>query len=142
VGRDPRLRVQPGRRVGHRLVGFAVAPGALVAPVASSLGDRYRRSGLLLGYATQAITILATAVAMLADLPLVVYAIATVAMASFTVSRPAHHSLLPRLATTPEELMAANSMSSLAEGLGVTLGAATVAVLLAFSGLPRVRGDG
>jgi MFS family permease len=118
------------------LVGLVLLlPGGLVAPVAASLGDRFRRERLLLlGYVTQAITILATAVAMFVDLPMVVYGIGTIAMASFTVSRPAHHSLLPRLATTPEELMAANSLSSLAEGLGVTIGAAAVAVLLAFSG--------
>jgi len=110
-------------------------PGAVFAPIAAALGDRYRRERvLLLGYVAQAVTVGATAIAMFADLTALVYGIAVFAMAAFTVTRPAHHSLLPRLARTPEELMAANSVSSLAEGLGVTVGAALVAALLAVSG--------
>src|SRR5512135_987177 len=47
-----------------------LVPAALVAPLGSVLGDRMRRSrALALGYAVQAVTLLATALALLADLP-------------------------------------------------------------------------
>jgi hypothetical protein len=52
-------------------------------------------------------------------------------MATYTTGRPGHHSLLPNLARSPDELAAANSVSSLAEGVGGTAGTASVSVLLA-----------
>jgi hypothetical protein len=110
-----------------------LAPAAVVAPVAAAFGDRRRRDRVVaFGYASQAVATGATGAAMLADAPaLVVYAIATVAMATYTTGRPGHHSLLPNLARSPDELAAANSVSSLAEGVGGTAGTASVSVLLA-----------
>ncbi|MEX0755666.1 MAG: MFS transporter [Actinomycetota bacterium] len=115
------------------LVGLLLlVPAGIVAPVAAALGDRYRRERvLLIGYAAQTVAVIATAVAMLTDLSaVVVYGLAIVAMASMTTARPGHHSLIPNLARTPDEMTAGNSVSSLAEGLGATLGTAAAAGLL------------
>jgi Cyclic nucleotide-binding domain/Major Facilitator Superfamily len=110
-----------------------LTPAAVFAPVAAGFGDRRRRDRVVaFGYTSQAVTTGATGAAMLADAPaLVVYAIATVAMATYTTGRPGHHSLLPNLARSPDELAAANSVSSLAEGVGGTAGTACISVLLA-----------
>ncbi len=112
-----------------------LVPAAIVAPVAAALGDRYRRERVVaFGYAAQAATTAATAAAMLAGLSAVlVYAVATVAMATYTTGRPGQHSLLPRLARSPDELTAGNAVSSLAEGVGGTLGTIVVTILLATS---------
>lgn len=116
------------------VVGFVLLlPAAVVAPVAAALGDRYRRERVAAyGYLAQAVGTGLTAGAMLADLPeIAVYGVATVAMATFTTGRPSHHSLLPGLARSPDELTAGNAVSSLAEGIGGTLGTLSVTGLLA-----------
>jgi predicted MFS family arabinose efflux permease len=111
-------------------------PAGVVAPVASTLGDRFRREALVrFGYAAQALAIAVTGVAMLLDAPdVVVYGLAAVGMATLTTGRPGHHSLLPDLARTPQELTAGNAVSALAEGVGGSLGTVVVAVLLAAAG--------
>ena len=118
------------------LVGLVLlVPAAVVAPVAGALGDRLRRERVAAwGYAGQAVCTGAVAVAMLADAPdAVVYTMAAVAMAVFTTGRPGHHSLLPSVSRSPEELAAGNSVSALAEGVGGALGTVAVTVLLAVS---------
>lgn len=116
------------------LVGMLLlVPAGLVAPIAASLGDRVRRERLVtFGYLAQAITVGLTAIAMIADAPdAVVYGVAMVSMATFTTGRPGHHSLLPSLARSPDELTAGNAVSSLAEGLGGTAGTVVVTFVLA-----------
>ncbi len=123
------------------VVGFLLLlPAGVLAPVAAALGDRYRRERLVtFGYATQAGVVGATAVAMVLELAApAVYAMAAVSMASLTTGRPGHHSLLPSLARTPEELTAANSVSSLAEGIGGSVGTLVVAALLSTAGVGSV----
>ena len=112
-----------------------LVPAAVAAPVAAALGDRYRRERVVaFGYSAQSISTGLTAIAMLVELePVVVYAFATAAMMTYTTGRPGHHSLLPRLARSPDELTAGNAVSSLAEGVGGTLGTVAVTVLLAIS---------
>jgi MFS family permease len=111
-------------------------PAGLLAPVVAALGDRMRRDRVLrAGYAVQAVATAAVAVAMASGLPAgAVYAIATVTALTFTTGRPNHHALLPWLADTPEELAAGNSISSLGEGLGATLGSVASGVILAVAG--------
>lgn len=119
------------------LVGLMLTlPAGIVAPMAAALGDRYRRERLLfVGYLTQAVATGATAVAMLLDAPPgVVYGLALVAIVALTTSRPGHHSLVPTLARTPDEVTAGNSVSSLGEGLGGTIGTASVTLILAVAG--------
>jgi MFS family permease len=106
-------------------------PAGVLAPVAASLGDRYRRERVVrFGYLAQAATTGVTAVALLADAPkAVVYALAAVAAVTYTMGRPNHHALMPSLADTPEEVAAANSVSSLTEGIGATIGGIVAASL-------------
>ncbi len=99
-------------------------PSAVVAPFAASLADRYPRERVLLaGYVVQAVAYAITAAGMLSGAPpVLVYLAAAVQSAATTLTRPAQGSLLPRLARTPEELTAANSVSGTIEGAGVLLG--------------------
>jgi MFS family permease len=98
-------------------------PAAVVAPLGSVLGDRMRRDrALALGYVLQSITAAMCAIALWVAPALVVYAFAILSSCSITLTRPVHYSLLPPLCSTPEELTAANSLSSTAEGLGIFAG--------------------
>jgi Cyclic nucleotide-binding domain/Major Facilitator Superfamily len=119
------------------LVGFLLLlPAGVIAPIAAALGDRGRRERVLgYGYLAQATATGLTGAAIVLDAPDgIVYAAAVVAMATMTTARPAHHSLMPSLAATPDEVTAANSVSSMGDGLGGTLGTVSVTLLLAVSG--------
>jgi hypothetical protein len=119
------------------LVGFLLLlPAGVIAPIAAALGDRGRRERVLgYGYLAQASATGLTGAAIVLDAPDgIVYAAAVVAMATMTTARPAHHSLMPSLAATPDEVTAANSVSSMGDGLGGTLGTVSVTLLLAVSG--------
>ncbi|CAN5694952.1 hypothetical protein BH18ACT11_BH18ACT11_16910 [soil metagenome] len=111
-------------------------PAMIFAPVASLLGDRYRREKVLLaGYLVQALAMGATAVALVLEAPLlVVYALAALTATTVTLTRPAQGSLLPSLARTPEELTAANAVSGWIESLSLFGGPIVAGVLLAVSG--------
>lgn len=111
-------------------------PSAVVAPFAASLADRYPRERVLLaGYVVQAVAYAVTAAGMLSGAPpVLVYVAAAVQSAGTTFTRPAQGSLLPRLARTPEELTAANSVSGTIEGVGVLLGPLAATALLVVAG--------
>lgn len=113
-----------------------LVPAALVAPVASVAGDRFRRERVLLGgYLAQAVTMAATAAALLAEAPVpLVYGLAALAATSITVTRPAQSALLPSLARTPDELTSANVASGWTESVSVLAGPAVAALLLGLSG--------
>jgi MFS family permease len=119
-----------------------LVPAALVAPLASIAGDRYRRERVLLGgYLAQAASMAATAVALLAGAPVpLVYGLAALAATSITITRPAQYALLPSLARTPDELTAANVASSWTESVSVLAGPALAALLLEVSGPGAVFG--
>jgi hypothetical protein len=110
-----------------------LVPAGIVAPIAASLGDRVRRERLVtFGYVAQAATVGLTAAAMVGGAPAaVVYGVVMVSGTTFTTGRPGHHSLLPALARSPDELTAGNSVSSLVEGAGGTIGTIAVTALLA-----------
>lgn len=123
------------------LVGFLLLlPAGVIAPIAAALGDRRRRERVLgYGYLVQAISTGFTGGAMMLGAgDAVVYMGAVVAMCAMTTSRPAQHSLTPSLAATPDEVAAANSVSSMCDGLGGTLGTLATTVLLAVAGTGEV----
>ncbi|MGH2816165.1 MAG: ATP-binding protein, partial [Actinomycetota bacterium] len=113
-----------------------LVPAALVAPLAAIAGDRYRRERVLLtGYVVQALSMAATATALLAEAPVpLVYGLAALSATSITITRPAQNALLPSLARTTDELTAANVASSWTESVSVLGGPALAAVLLGVSG--------
>ena len=112
-----------------------LVPAAVVAPLAATLGDRYPRERVLLAsYALLALFTGATAAGMLLALPApVVYLAAIAAAMSLTLVRPSQNALLPSLARTPQELTAANAVSSIAEAGGLLLGPLAAAAILIVS---------
>lgn len=123
-------------RTGPASVGVVallqLIPAAIVAPAAAALGDRFPRQRVLaVGYVAQALAMLATAVAMLADLPVaLVYLCAATAATSLVVTRPTQSALLPSLARTPDELTAANGALGVVEGIGILVGPLSAAAIL------------
>ena len=112
-----------------------LVPSAIVAPVAAQAGDRFPRERVLaFGYLLQAITAAATGVALLlaAPVPLVV-ALATIQTVSVTLTRPTQGALLPELAHSPGELVAANAVAGTIENFSISAGPAVTALLLGVS---------
>jgi MFS family permease len=109
-------------------------PAALIAPFASSLGDRYRRERFLLAIALVGCGALAASAAAfyVGSVPLV-FALAAVVGLAATLVRPALQALLPSLARTPEELIAANSATSTLEGIGTLVGPLAAAVFVSLT---------
>lgn len=112
-----------------------LVPAAIVAPLAASLGDRFRRERVLVGsYVAQATFMVATGALILAGGPApIVYAFAVLGACSITITRPAHGALAPWLSRTPAELTAANAVSGTMEGLGILAGQAVAGTLLQFT---------
>ena len=113
-----------------------LVPAAVVAPFAAGVADR-RGGGyaLVLGYALQALSMGATAVAMLVDGPaLVVYAFAVVAASAVTLSRPAQATLISSLAEHPDELTGAAAVSGWIEAISALAGPALAGIALAVDG--------
>ncbi|HET9614508.1 MAG TPA: MFS transporter, partial [Candidatus Limnocylindrales bacterium] len=113
-----------------------LAPSAILAPILSGLADRFRRERvLLLGYVYLAATTGVTGAALAADAPLpVVYALAAITTIGITITRPAHGSLLPSLARTPEELTAANVATGTVQNVGILVAPLVAGGLLATAG--------
>jgi MFS family permease len=123
--------------LGVGLVGLIrMLPSAVVAPLASVLGDRYRRDRVALGLFIAMAVAVAIAALLAFDEPsvVVIYALAAVHGAASTLSRSAQWALLPSLARTPDELVAANGATLTTENLGTLAGPALGALVLAVSG--------
>jgi MFS family permease len=109
---------------------------ALIAPFSASLADRFPREKVMLSSGLSRVaTVALTTVLVIEHAPaVVVYVVATVTTVLGTVFRPAESSLIPRLASTPEELTAANVSASTFDSLGVFVGPSIAAFLLALGG--------
>jgi predicted MFS family arabinose efflux permease len=110
--------------------------GAISAPVYAALAGRFRRERVL------ACTIVARGIAVALVIPLLeLHAVNTllfllIAVEGFTQSAPKalHDALLPWLADSPAQLVAANALTSLLETAGVLAGAGVAAVVLELCG--------
>ena len=121
---------------GASAVGIAglvrMLPAAFVAPFASALGDRFRRERFLVAVSLAGAAALGGSAAayFLSRSELIVFALAAVVGVTSTLFRPALQATLPSLATTPEELIAANGATSTLESLGTLLGPLVAGVLV------------
>ena len=111
-------------------------PAAVVAPMASVIGDEIRRDrALLAGYAAQAAALAGTAGAIYADAPVAfVYGLAAVATGCMTLTRPVQSALFPQLAHSPDQLVAANVVAGSISATMAFVGPVTSGVLLALGG--------
>ena len=122
---------------GTTAVGIAglarMLPAAVVAPLASSLGDRFRRERVLRRDGARrrlrAGGLGGRLLRGCGKAPLV-YALAAVIGITSTLFRPAMQAVLPSLARTPEELIAANGATSTIESLGTLAGPLLAGVLV------------
>jgi CRP-like cAMP-binding protein/predicted MFS family arabinose efflux permease len=131
------LSVYAYRHGGSLAVGVVgllrMLPSAFAVPFASLLSDRLpRQRVLVLVHAVRALALGAGAAVIAGGgPPAAVYAAASVAALAATPFRPAHWALLPALARTPGELVAANVSSSTIESVGALLGPALGGLALA-----------
>ena len=128
---------------GSTAVGIAglmrLLPAAAIAPFASSLGDRFRRERFLAGVVLLgAAALLVSAAGAVMDDRIVVFAAGSAVGVSSTLFRPALIALLPSLARTARELIAANGATSTIESLGTLLGPLGAGVLVAFADVGAV----
>jgi MFS family permease len=113
-----------------------VVPAIVAAPFAMALVERYRGHRVLTAInVVRALGAIATAGVIAADLPLALtFVLAAIVAGAGSLVRPIQTALLPALARTPEELVAANVAASTGEGLGSFLGPLLAGVLVAWTG--------
>jgi Major Facilitator Superfamily/Cyclic nucleotide-binding domain len=116
-----------------------LVPAAVLAPIAAALADRRSPVFLLAGgYLAQAAGMAATAVAVIAGVPLAAYAAAVVASAAVTTTRPAQSTLIPSVSVTPDQLTAANVAVSWVEAAGIAAAGLLTGVLISVAGVAAV----
>jgi MFS family permease len=121
---------------GTVAVGIAGAarmlPAALLAPFAAVLGDRFRRERVLAATAALGgLALAGSAAAASEGSELAVYVLAGVVGIALTVIRPTQQALLPSLARTPDELVAANGTTSTVESVATLAGPLVAGLLIA-----------
>jgi MFS family permease len=141
------LGVYAYRVGGTSAVGLAgvvrILPAAALAPFAASLADRFRRERFLLVVAVVgASALVISAIGALADDRYTVVAAAAIVGISSTLFRPALQALLPSLASTPQELVAANSATSVLESAGTVIGPLAAAALVATASVSAIFATG
>jgi MFS family permease len=110
-----------------------MGPAALATPFTAAFADRYERERALVAVS------LLSAVALAASAALFyggrseagIFAFAAAHAVVSTLCRPTVSALLPSLATSPEQLVAANAVSLALEGLGTLIGPLVAGLLLA-----------
>lgn len=110
-----------------------VIPAIVAAPFATSLVERFRGDRVLTGInVLRAAGAVVTALVVSAELPVeVTYVLAAVVAGAGSLVRPIQNALLPALARTPRELVAANVASSTGEGIGTFAGPLLAGILVA-----------
>jgi MFS family permease len=113
-----------------------LVPAAIVAPLASVIGDRMRRDrALVLGYAVQTVAVGSVAAALYWGAPIaVVYTLAAVVAASVTLTRPVQSALFPQLARSTDELVAENVVAGTISSAMLLAGPLAYGALIALSG--------
>jgi hypothetical protein len=113
-----------------------LAPSAVIGPVLAAIGDRYPRERLLIAsYLLQGLGMGLVVVALVVDAPVVVvYILAALSTLAVTLTRPAHGSILPSLARTPDELTSANVATGTMQNLGILVAPALAGILLVQAG--------
>ncbi len=109
-----------------------VLSGAITAPFAAVLTDRFRRERVMLFADISRAIVLVGAVLVVSfdGPPAVIYGLAALVNVLSTTFRPAQSALLPSISRTPEELTAANVTMSTIAAVGLFLGPALGGVLL------------
>lgn len=128
---------------GSTAVGVAgllrLLPAAAIAPFASSLGDRFRRERFLLVLVLLgALALLVSAAGAALDERTIVFVSGSVVGVCSTLFRPALVALIPSLARTARELIAANGATSTIESLGTLLGPLAAGLLVAVANVEAV----
>jgi MFS family permease len=110
-------------------------PSAIAAPFSSMLSDRYPRERVMLAGQLGRMAVLSgSAAALFADAPAgVIYAAAGAMTILGEAMKPAQAALLPSLATTPQELTAANVAFRSTQAIGLFIGPAIGGILLALT---------
>ena len=109
-----------------------LAPAMVVTPFAAYAGDRFRPERVLaVGYAMQSVAMIATAIAMWNDRAFLAYGAGAIAATCITFSRPVMGAILPIVARTPSDLVAANVVTGFTEYVGMFVGPLIAAALLA-----------
>lgn len=126
---------QGGATEAAVIAAVQLAPSAVFAPVAASIGGRFPPGrALLAAYAIQALACALGGLALVTELPKeLVYALLIPASVSFTLTRPSHSVFAPALARSPEELMATNVVSGWIVAISVCAAPAIAGVLLSVS---------
>ena len=128
---------QAGGTVAVGLLGLArfLVP-TLVSPFAGLPTVRWRPEVVLRAVMAIRTTAIALAVVVIAlRLPVeLLFGVVALEAGTGAFSRPLHMALLPAVAATPAQLVAANVTSSAAEGLGTFLGPALAGILLVATG--------
>ena len=128
---------------GAALVGawtvLRLALMTVATPFGSALADRYSRTRIMVTCdLTRMVLVLGAAGAVQAKWTAVVFVLVTLASLVSTPFRPSQMSLMPSLAERPEELTAANGVSSTLESLAFFVGPALAGGMLAVTGVPAV----
>ena len=99
-------------------------PGGLLSPAVAGLVDRLsRRAAIVTSYALVAVSSLLTTILLVVSAPVgLVILGSTLLTLSIAVARPMHYAALPRVVRSPGQLVSANAVSSVVEGLGLVLG--------------------
>jgi CRP-like cAMP-binding protein len=129
-----------GARAVALVTTLVLVPAALLAPLATTLADRFARDRILVvtGLICMAASAAVAAAVAAGAGPVLTYGPAVLMVAAFTVVRPAHTALLPALCQTPRQLTGAAVVRGMMDSLATLCGPALAAVGLALAGSQAV----